>query len=117
LVEEEIDLVVSSQMERGDGRFGFEDFVARWGWHDKLQLKVVALSGGWRKLLGLSLFLNRRCSHVLIVDFASHLSDGSMLFVIDRMRDLDMEAVAFAEYDPMLLLRHLPDALILECDV
>lgn len=106
-VYEEIDLVVSSQEKVGDARLTQAEFIGFWKWHDKLSTKVYNLSGGWRKLLGLSLFLNRRSDNFLFVDFASHLSDNTIAFALERMRQLGIKRVGFAEYDEAILEKHL----------
>lgn len=107
LVEEEIDLVVSNQARAGQARLSFDEFIAFWRWEGKLAEKVFNLSGGWRKLLAISLFLNRRCDHLLIVDLASHLSDATMRRVLDQIRLLQISSVGFAEYDPLILQKVL----------
>lgn len=108
-VQEEIDLVVSSQQRQGDARLTQDEFIKFWGWQDILAMKVYHLSGGWRKLLGLSLFLNRKCNDLLFVDIASHLSDATIALALERMRQLGIGRVGFAEYDQALLQKHLKD--------
>jgi hypothetical protein len=106
-VEEEIDLVVSNQQKQNDARLTQDEFISFWGWQDKLATKVYHLSGGWRKLLGVSLFSNRMCDNLLFIDFASHLSDPTIAFALDRMRQLKILRVGFAEYDEMIIQKHL----------
>lgn len=106
-VQEEIDLVVSNQQKRNDARLTQDEFIKFWSWEDKLATKVYHLSGGWRKLLGLSLFLNRRCDNLLFVDFASHLSDKTIGFALERMQELQVLRAGFAEYDEAIMQKHL----------
>lgn len=106
-VHEEIDLVVSNQQKQNDARLTQDEFIAFWGWQDKLATKVYHLSGGWRKVLGLSLFLNRKCDNLLFVDFASHLSDRIIAFALERMEQLKIQRAGFAEYDEVIIQKHL----------
>ena len=106
-VHEEIDLVVSNQQKQNDARLTQDEFISFWGWQDKLATKVYHLSGGWRKLLELSLFLNRKCDNLLFIDFASHLSDRTITFTVERMQQLKVMQVGFAEYDEEIIQTHL----------
>lgn len=106
-VQEEIDLVVSNQQKRNDARLTQDEFIKYWGWQDKLATKVYHLSGGWRKLLGVSLFLNRKCDNLLFVDFASHFSDTTITIALERMEQLSVVRVGFIEYDQELIRKHL----------
>lgn len=109
-VYEEIDLVVSNQQKQGDARLTQEQFIEFWSWRDKLATKVYHLSGGWRKILGISLFLNRKSDCLLFIDFASHLSDRMIGFGLDRMKELQIPRAGFVEYDEAILQTHLKDA-------
>lgn len=106
-VYEEIDLVISNQQKRNDARLTQDEFIAFWEWQDKLATKVYHLSGGWRKTLGLSLFLNRKCDNFLFVDFVSHLSDRTIEFVLRRMVQLRVMRAGFVEYDEEIIRLHL----------
>lgn len=106
-VEEEIDLVVSNQQKQNDARLSLDQFVKFWGWQDKLGKKVYHLSGGWRKFLGLTLFLNRRSDNLMFVDFVSHFSDATITLALERMEQLQVAQVGFAEYDHALIRKHL----------
>lgn len=108
-VYEEIDLVVSNQQKLKDARLTQDEFIQFWGWQDKLATKVYHLSGGWRKFLGLSLFLNRKCDNLFFIDFASHLSDSTIAFALERMQRLKIMRVGFAEYDEAIIQKHLKD--------
>lgn len=113
-VYEEIDLVVSSQQEMKDARLTREEFVQFWKWQDKLATKVYHLSSGWRKLLGLSLFMNRKCDNLLFIDFGSHLSDSSIGLALERMQQLKIARVGFAEYDEAILQKHMAQFTLLK---
>jgi hypothetical protein len=106
-VYEEIDLVVSNQQRMKNARMTQDEFIRFWGWQDKSLTKVYHLSGGWRKLLELSLFVNRKCDNLLFVDFASHFSDSTILFALEHMQELAIKHVGFVEYDEAILQKHL----------
>ena len=106
-VYEEIDLVVSNQEKLRDARISQDDFIRLWSWQDKLAQKVYHLSGGWRKLLGLSLFLNRKSDNLLFIDFASQLADTTIAFALERMQQLNIKRVGFVEYDEAVIQKHL----------
>jgi hypothetical protein len=106
-VYEEIDLVVSNQQKENDARLTQDEFITFWGWQDKIEKKVYHLSGGWRKLLGISLFMNRKCDNILFIDFVSHLSDKTIEFILEKMKQLRILHVGFAEYDEAILQTHL----------
>jgi hypothetical protein len=106
-VREEIDLVVSSQSRRNAAHLDYDAFVELWGWRDKLDTKVYNLSGGWRKALACSLFVNQKCDNLLFVDFSSHLSDKMISFIVARMGRLNIASIAFVEYDDSILAAHL----------
>ncbi len=106
-VDEEIDLVVSSQQEQNQARLTYDEFIEFWGWHDKLSSKVYHLSGGWRKLLALSFFFNLNSDNLLIVDFTSHLSDRLIKFALAQAEKLQLRRMAFAEYDDEILQQYV----------
>lgn len=112
-VYEEIDLVVSHQVRATKARLSIDEFITFWGWEPRLEQKVYALSGGWRKLLLLHLFLNQMNQNVMLVDFCTHLSDASIDAVLGGIEQLQYHAVAFLEYDPALLRPHLTQSLAL----
>lgn len=96
-VREEIRLV----FDNASPRQGFDTFVDAWELRPHLDRRVLDLSGGWRKLLGLALFLNRPIDACLLFDATSHLSDARVRVLLRHAAALQ-EAV-FAEYDPTLL--------------
>ena len=81
----------------------FEAFVETWELAEHLDRRVLDLSGGWRKYLGLALFMNRPLQTRLLLHATSHLSDTRMRTLIFRAAEHG-DAV-FCEYDPQLLLR------------
>ncbi len=105
-VDEEIDLVVSSQQKHNEARLTYDEFIDFWGWRDKLSSKVYHLSGGWRKLLALSFFLNLKSENLLVVDFTSHLSDRLIKFALAQAEQLEVKRMAFAEYDEEIIQQH-----------
>ncbi len=96
-VREEIRLVFDNSSPRQP----FDAFVDAWGLRPHLDRRVLDLSGGWRKFLGLALFFNRPIPACLLFDATSHLSDARVRVLLDHAAGVD-EAV-FAEYDPTLL--------------
>jgi len=107
-VREEIGLVLSNQ--RGDQQplRQFDAFVHAWGLDPHLDRRVLDLSGGWRKYLGLALFMNRPNPARLLFDATSHLSDARVRTLLERAAEHG-DAV-FCEYDPQLLLTLPADA-------
>jgi len=106
-VDEEIDLVITSQHSSNAARLGYDQFVEFWGWRDMLSTKVYHLSGGWRKLLGLALFLNQKCDDLLVIDFTSHLSDRLIRFALLQAERLGIRRIGFAEYDEEIIQKYL----------
>jgi hypothetical protein len=96
-VREEIQLV----FDNSSPRQSFEAFVASWGLGPHLDRRVLELSGGWRKFLGLALFFNRPIRSCLLFDATSHLSDARVRVLLQQAAE--MEEAVFAEYDPTLL--------------
>ena len=86
----------------------FDDFVKAWGLEPHLDRRVLALSGGWRKYLGLSLFLNRPLTCRLMLDTTSHLSDARVRTLLQRAAESG--DTVLCEYDPQLVLGLAPDA-------
>lgn len=96
-VREEIQLVLG----HGASRLDFDTFVDAWGFRSHLDRRVLNLSGGWRKFLGLALFMNRPFNACLLFDATSHLSDVRVRVLLTRASDI--QHVVFVEYDPTLL--------------
>lgn len=86
----------------------FEAFVDAWGLAPHLDRRVLDLSGGWRKYLGLALFMNRPAKARLLLDTTSHLSDARIRTLLERSAETG--DALFCEYDPQLLLALKPDA-------
>lgn len=113
-VREEIQLVLINQPAGQPPRLDFDAFVDSWGFGEHLDARVLDLSGGWRKYLGLALFMNRPLTARLLFDTTSHLSDARMRTLLaDAERDGD---VVFCEYDPALLQRLHPSMHRLDDD-
>ncbi len=113
-VSEEIDLVVSHQNKCLDARMNCNQFIEFWSWEGVLEKKVYHLSGGWRKVLALSLFANRMCNNLLFVDFIGHLSDSTIRKLLDGFENLGILNTAFVDYDNKILIPHLINARNLE---
>jgi energy-coupling factor transporter ATP-binding protein EcfA2 len=107
-VTEEIAMVLANHPAGETPLRAFDAFVDAWHLAPHLDRRVLDLSGGWRKYLGLALFMNRRLNARVLFDTTSHLSDA-------RVRTLLLRAAEFGdtvlcEYDPQLLLRLQADA-------
>jgi hypothetical protein len=101
-VREEIALVLANHAAAEPPLLAFDDFVDAWDVRAHLDRRVLDLSGGWRKYLGLALYMNRPSHARLLLDVTSHLSDARMRTVLTHAGAAG-DAV-FAEYDPQLLL-------------
>jgi len=101
-VREEIQMVMANHRPDEAPLRRFDAFVDAWELVPHLDRRVLDLSGGWRKYLGLALFLNRPARARLLLDATSHLSDARMHTVLRRTAEHG-DAV-FCEYDPQLLL-------------
>lgn len=102
-VREEIALVLANHPAAEPPLRAFDDFVDAWDMRAHLDRRVLDLSGGWRKHLGLALYMNRPSQARLLLDVTSHLSDARMRTVLTHAGAAG-DAV-FGEYDPQLLLR------------
>ena len=101
-VREEIAMVLANHPEGQAPLRPFDAFVEAWELAPHLDRRVLDLSGGWRKYLGLALFLNRPLDTRLLLDATSHLSDARMRTVV--LRAAERGDAIFCEYDPQLLL-------------
>ena len=107
-VREEIAMVLSNHAANDVPVRQFDAFVEAWDLAPHLDRRVLDLSGGWRKYLGLALFMNRPAKARLLLDTASHLSDARVRTLLQRAAE-GGDAV-FCEYDPQLLLALEPGA-------
>ncbi len=107
-VREEIALVLANHVEGESPLRQFDAFVEAWDLALHLDRRVLDLSGGWRKYLGLALFLNRRLPGRLLLDATSHLSDSRIRTLL--VRAMEHGDAVFCEYDPQLLLGLQADA-------
>jgi len=106
-VREEIGLVLFNHAEDEPPLQEFDAFVHAWDLAAHLDRRVLDLSGGWRKYLGLALFMNRPMPARLLLDATSHLSDARVRTLLQRAGAHG--TVVFCEYDPPLLLALQPD--------
>ncbi len=106
-VREEIAMVLANHAPDEVPLRTFDVFVKAWDLAPHLDRRVLDLSGGWRKYLGLALFMNRPASARLLLDTTSHLSDARIRTLLKRASEAG-DAV-FCEYDPQLLLSLQPD--------
>ena len=103
-VREEISMVLANSPAIRQ----FDDFVKGWGLEPHLDQRVLALSGGWRKYLGLALFMNRPLKSRLMLDTTSHLSDARVRTLLHRAAESG--DTVLCEYDAPLILGVEPDA-------
>jgi len=108
-VREEIALVLANASSSEAPLRGFDAFVDVWQLRAHLDRRVLDLSGGWRKYLGLALFLNRPLPARLMLDTTSHLSDARMRTILTVAAEHG--DTVFCEYDPLLLSRLATDDL------
>ena len=101
-VREEIAMVLVNHTAEEPPLRTFDAFVGAWELTPHLDRRVLDLSGGWRKYLGLALFMNRPAKARLLLDTTSHLSDARVRTLLERAAESG-DAV-FCEYDPQLLL-------------
>ena len=101
-VREEIALVLANHPAEEVPLRPFDAFVDAWRLAPHLDRRVLDLSGGWRKYLGLALFMNRPLKARLLLDTTSHLSDTRVRTVLQRAAESGDSV--FCEYDPQLLL-------------
>lgn len=110
-VREEIAMVLANHAANEVPLRQFDAFVEAWDLTPHLDRRVLDLSGGWRKYLGLALFMNRPMKARLLLDTTSHLSDARVRTLLQRAAE-GGEAV-FCEYDPQLLLALQADGVSL----
>jgi hypothetical protein len=101
-VREEIALVLANHAPGEVPLRAFDAFVNDWDLAPHLDRRVLDLSGGWRKYLGLALFMNRPLKARLLLDTTSHLSDARVRTLL--LRAAETGDAVFCEYDPQLLL-------------
>ena len=108
-VEEEIRFVIDAQQSAEGAHLDADTFIRKWEFNHLLGYRVVQLSGGWRKFLGLSLFANRRAPAKCFLDVTSHLADERVRMLLNRLVDREDEIVAFCEYDAQLMFGMAPE--------
>ena len=107
-VEEEIRFVIEAQMSAEGAHLDADAFIEKWGFSQLLGYRVVQLSGGWRKFLGVALFANRKAEAKCFLDVTSHLADERVRMLLERLEDRN-ELIAFCEYDANLMFRMAPE--------
>jgi len=112
-VSEEIAFVLLSQAKAGVSLLSQDQFTRIWRLIEWLDYDVAALSGGWRKYLGLSLFSNQKADARLFIDASRHLSDTLLLNLLRGLEESGGESVVFLEYDILPILNVLPSLLLL----
>jgi energy-coupling factor transporter ATP-binding protein EcfA2 len=106
-VREEIALVLANARPSEPPLRTFEAFVDAWELRAHLDRRVLDLSGGWRKYLGVALFLNRPLPARLMLDTTSHLSDARMRTIVSLAAE--QGDTVLCEYDPQLVRRLATD--------
>lgn len=117
-VEEEIEFVIGAQQASGGAYLDAATFIARWDLSHLAGHRVVHLSGGWRKFLGVALFANRGAAAKCFLDVTSHLADERVRMLLEQLKEQTDEQVVFCEYDAQLIFAMAPDrfSLILDRD-
>jgi hypothetical protein len=113
LVRDEIEYVIACQTQAGRARLGAEAFSKAWGFESQLDLRVVELSGGWRKFLGVCLFTNYAAEAYLYIDVASHLADQRLALLNAYLSNNATGPVVFCEYDTALIRKFAPQTQLL----
>lgn len=115
-VREEIEFVVESQQSAEGAYLDAETFISNWRLTQFAEQRVVNLSGGWRKFLGLALFANRKAKAKCFLDVVSHLADERVEMLLRQLSAQQNEVVIFCEYDSHLVFRMAPEkfSLLLE---
>ncbi len=115
-VEEEIEFVIGAQHSTEGAYLEPQEFIRQWNLSHLAARRVVHLSGGWRKFLGVALFANRRASAKCFLDVTSHLADERVRMLLEQLRSQANELVVFCEYDSHLIFEMAPDrfSLLLE---
>ena len=106
-VHDEISFVVGSQGASGNSLLEVDSFIEQWQLGDLLNKRVLELSGGWRKFLGIALFTNKASRHKLYHDVTSHLADARLALLLENLGKGAATAL-FCEYDPALLAAVYP---------
>lgn len=107
-VAEEIEFVIGAQ-EASDGAcLNSHQFILRWNLAHLLQQRVVHLSGGWRKFLGVALFSNCKADAKCFIDVTSHLADERIRMLLQHLESQMIDRVVFCEYDSHLIFDMAP---------
>jgi hypothetical protein len=116
-VQDEIDFVVGCQQSASGAHLNANDFVREWHLQGFRDYRVVHLSGGWRKFLGLSLFTNQKLPAKLYFDVASHLAEERLRLLLRQLENQgNDQVVIFCDYDSLLFYRLAGDRFLLLLD-
>ncbi|MEP7273012.1 MAG: hypothetical protein ABI882_16045 [Acidobacteriota bacterium] len=107
-VREEIEFVVEAQHSSEGAYLVAHEFISQWRLGDISSQRVVHLSGGWRKFLGVALFANRKAPAKCFLDVISHLADERITMLLEQLSRQKNEVVVFCEYDSQLIFDMAP---------
>jgi hypothetical protein len=102
-VAEEIEFVIEAQKTTEGAYLDVGSFLEVWGLEPWARHRVVHLSGGWRKFLGVALFANIRTPAKCFLDVVSHLADERIKVLLRQLRAQSEDVVVFCEYDSHLM--------------
>jgi ABC-type proline/glycine betaine transport system ATPase subunit len=102
-VAEEIEFVIEAQKTTEGAYLDVANFIKAWGLEPWANQRVVHLSGGWRKFLGVALFANCRTPAKCFLDVVSHLADERIKVLLRQLKAQSEDVVVFCEYDSHLV--------------
>ena len=102
-VAEEIQFVIEAQKTTEGAYLDAAAFIETWGLERWASHRVVHLSGGWRKFLGVALFANCRTPAKCFLDVVSHLADERINVLLRQLKAQSEDVVVFCEYDSHLV--------------
>ena len=115
-VEEEIEFVIAAQHSAEGAYLDPKAFISQWNLAQLAAQRVVHLSGGWRKFLGVALFANRKATAKCFLDVTSHLADERIRMLLEQLKSQANELVVFCEYDSHLIFEMAPTRFSLLLD-
>jgi|GEM_PF-5420352 len=98
-VFDEIELVTSSQSKLGLAQASPTQLLDAWQLEKYRDYELSALSGGWRKYLGLALFSNQKSRCKIFFDSFRQLSDRLIGDLVNNLKKTGTEYVFFVEFD------------------
>jgi len=99
-VFEEIDLVMQSNV--GSTYLNQKEFVESWDFTKYVNYHLSALSGGWRKFLGVALFTNLVSEGKIYFDVSRQLSDRLISLFVKNLRATGLKECFIFDYDTAL---------------